>query len=239
MTVQDGRGRASGLALEGIVVILSILIAFALDATWQQAELKRDLRLDLENVASEIDGSRQRVLYHLDITARVMAASGLLYGRMAASDAPAIVAPDTTIWLAGVSSSLDASLGAIDALLASGRMSAIDDPELASRLAGFRDRVEDVVEEQIQARDVARNQLSPHLVHFDRGPISHIGESFWATERVAGRVLESRGPATYPSSPSIRHFLADRRGLYLVSMGELESLLAELDAISARIDAAL
>lgn len=205
--------RARRLALEGVVVVASILIAFALHACWQDAELERDVRLDLENVSREIAANRDRVRYHIDLTSRMVAALDELRVRIAASDAANLVVPDTIVWLSQITPTMDLSLGAVDALLASGRMAAVEDPVLAGRLAGLQGLVGDAVEEQAQALQIQHRHVLPLLTGTDYEGLEHIGEAFWAQERVPGRALAHRGDVLYPRRPEVAGFLYNRRSL--------------------------
>ena len=84
----------------------------------------------------------------------------------AADEGSEVVVPDTLIFLGAVwAPTFNASLGAIEALLASGRLSEIHDPALRLGLAGLDEMVADAVEEEIIARAITVEQLSPA---FDR-----------------------------------------------------------------------
>ena len=120
-------GSAKKLFLESFVVIVSILIAFGLDAAWDSAEVRRELRSDLENVVQELQVNQARVAFHFDMAVRIGMALEHLGDALAASSASHVVVPDTIAWLAAVYPTLDGSLGAVDALIASGRMAAIED----------------------------------------------------------------------------------------------------------------
>lgn len=232
----EGMGnRVQRLAGEGLVVVSSILIAFALDAFWQDAELKRDLRLDLANVAGEIEVNRGRVEYQIDLTSRMVTALDELLARTTESSAPDLVVPDTIAWLAQITPTMDLSLGAIDALLASGRMAAVEDPNLAGRLAGLHGLVGDAVEEQVQALDIQYSLVLPLLTGMDHERIQHIGDAFWTERRVPGRALPHRGDVLHPRSQELASFLYNRRALYIVVLGELDRLLIEFDELERMI----
>ena len=118
---------------QGAVVVSSILIAFAVDAVWEESKERRDLNEDLANIALELEENRARVVYHLDLAQRIANALDVLYLAIDTGGPSPLVA-DTTSWLANITPTLDASLGAIDALIASGRMAVVDNPELSRRL---------------------------------------------------------------------------------------------------------
>ena len=219
---------------QGAVVVSSILIAFAVDALWEQSKERRDLNEDLSNITSELEENRARIVYHLDMAQRMADALDALYV-LIDTDGPTPLVPDTTVWLAHITPTFDPSLGAIDALIASGRMSVVDNPELSRRLAGLRGRVGDAVEEQVQAMEIHFARVLPELDDLDHRATRHISDAFWTQERIPGRPLEYRGEVAHPGSPALLTALSLRHTLYIVTIGELRSLLDEFDLIEELI----
>ena len=167
-------------------------------------------------------------MYHLYMAQRMAKALDVLYFAID-TDGPAPLVADTTVWLAHITPTLDASLGAIDALIASGRMAVVEDPELTRRLAGLRGRVEDAVEEHEQALDIHSTQVLPEFDDLDHQATRHISDTFWSQERVPGRELEYRGEVVYPGGATLLAALNIRHTLYTVTIGELRGLAEELD----------
>jgi hypothetical protein len=151
---------------DGLLVVLSILVAFGIDAAWDESKEARELRADLVNVGLELEANRARVQFHLDLAQRRYAAIGVVSGQMEPGG-NVVTVPDTTAFLANTNATLDASLGAIDALVASGRMGAVRDPDLARRLAGLRDRFDDAVEEQLDVKEMEALHVIPLLLESD------------------------------------------------------------------------
>lgn len=220
---------------QGALVVASILIAFALDAFWEEFQERGDLHDDLANISLELEENRGRVEYHLDMAQRMVAAFDVVIGAID-SDQTAATVPDTSLWLTAITPSLDASLGAIDALLASGRMAVVENPELSRRLAGLRDRVEDAVEEQLQAHQIQFSSVVPRVQGDYWAAIRHIGDEFWAQARVPGRSLEYRSDVVFRQGPTVLSELSVRRTLYYVTIGEFRGLLDEFKLIENLID---
>ena len=216
------------------MVVLSILIAFAVDALWEESKERRDLHDDLANITLELAENRARVVYHLDMAHRVANALDVLYMAID-KDGPTPLLADTTVWLAHINPTLDASLGAIDALIASGRMAVVENPELSRRLAGLRGRVVDAVEEQVQAQELHVNRVLTELDDLDHQATRHISDAFWSQERIPGRELEYRGQIVHPGGPTLLTALSLRHTLYVVTIGELRGLLDEFDLIEELI----
>ena len=75
MSEASGARRAGRLFAEGVVVLASILIAFALDAAWDNSELARELDQDLQSVASEIEANIEQARFHVALDGRIVAAA--------------------------------------------------------------------------------------------------------------------------------------------------------------------
>jgi len=221
---------------QGAVVVASILIAFGVDALWEESKERRDLNEDLANITSELVENRSRVVYHLDMAQRVADANDALFVAIETGGSSPVVA-DTTVWLAHINPTLDASLGAIDALIASGRMAVVRNPELSRRLAGLRDRVEDAVEEQVLAQQVYFTRVLPELDDMDKRATRHISDAFWSQERIPGRPLEYRSQMVHPGGRASASAYSVRQTLYHVTIGELRGLLDELELIDELIEA--
>jgi hypothetical protein len=219
------------LLLEGAVILASILLAFGIDASWEAAELRRDVRSDLQNVARELGANQDRVEFAIDMATRIHAALTYLDIALASVDEPQVSVPDTVAWLASLSPTLNPSLGAVDALIASGRMGAIKEPDLTTRLAGLRDVIEDVREEQLYNNEIAHQHLIPYLGDPERDT-GHLS-SFWSQERVPGRTLPYQRHVAYPNNPVTRGAVARMQGNAFVTMNELSALMDEFAAIDA------
>lgn len=157
--------RAAGLFWEGLVVVASILTAFALDAWWDARMEGASLRLELEVVAQELSDNRsaleQRLQGH---KYQISSIDRIVELHSANSGSGSIEVFDSLLFRASVTSpTTDPSAGAIEALIASGRISLVQDVELRRFLAGFRSRVEDVREDELGARVVGHDKVFPVL----------------------------------------------------------------------------
>jgi hypothetical protein len=227
------------LFVEGAVILVSIVLAFGLDAWWDSLAEGRQMREQLGSVEAEVRENRELVLFQVDLMERIIGASTALVAALdsAGPSARTITIPDSMAWLPLNTPTLDASLGAIDALVASGQLAQIRDPEVRTRLAGLRDRIEDAVEEQDQAVTVFYDHLYPRLVDQGYRTSSVIEESifdFWA-ERIPGRPVRSFGTVECPVDPSLAELLGERRRLYRISVDEMRDLLVVLDDLEQAV----
>jgi hypothetical protein len=228
------------LLVEGVVIVVSIVFAFALDAWWDDLAEGRQLRQQLGSVQAEVRGNRDLVLFQVDLMERMIDAGEALGGAMDSANHPSgtVTVPDTLVWLALNTPTLDASLGAIDALVASGQLALIHDPALRSRLAGLRDRIEDAVEEQVQALAVYHDHSYPRLIDggYRTAPTLQSVIDFWA-DRVPGRPARSFGTVDFPADPVLAETLRERTLLYTISVDEMRVLLTVLDDLEAGVAA--
>lgn len=234
-------GTMRRLLAEGVVIVASIVLAFALDAWWDDVAEGRQLRQQLGSVQAEVRGNRDLVLFQVDLMERMIAAGGALVEAMdsGASQGGAVSVPDTLAWLPLANPTLDASLGAIDALIGSGQLALIRDPALRTQLAGLRDKIADAVEEQQQALAVYYDHVYPRLIdagyRTSRG-VSQSISAYWA-DRVPGRQARSFGAVEFPADPALAETLGERLLLYSISLDEMRGLLTVLDDLEAAVAA--
>ncbi len=152
-------------AVEGALVVGSILLAFSIDAWWDSRRDYTRGRALLENLAEEfraIKATQDMVMGWHKIA--VSAAEQLL--EVAAGDQlPSELNPDSVlaeVFLTGVS--YNPSSGALDSYLALEPSGQGVDPELRSLIASWSGLVEDVAEDEIRISNLIDDQLSPYLV---------------------------------------------------------------------------
>jgi hypothetical protein len=239
LAIDQPRASGRNLVLEGAVVVLSILVAFALDAWWDESALRREVLLDLGNVERELSVNRDLVLFQQDLMRRMLVGSESLVEIMVANgDRDLIDVTDTLAWLQFLTPTFDASLGATDALIASGRMASIEDPELRLELAGIRGLIRDAVEDQVVGRDVYYDLLAPAVYAVsDSEKTVRVATTYWAEERVVGRTLTSFGEVPYPNTSFVRNAIRERALIYSIAVTELESVLEAIGRIEDLIAA--
>ena len=228
------------LAVESVAVVASILIAFSLDAWWNEREVDGRLRVELLSVSEEMAANLELIDFQLDFNRRQITGAYFLIQLAEAQGSAALSLPDTIGWLAtNGSPTLDLSLGAVDAVMASGGLQVIESPRLRISLAGLRDRVTDVREEQVVARDV---QLALDEYLDGTGWIrvmAPLARSFWGQERVPGRAAPSNGEVTFRVDGRILDMIARRASWLSVSITEQSALRSELEEIRAMINSEL
>jgi hypothetical protein len=234
------RRTAAELVAEGVVVIASILIAFALDAWWAGKQLEQEIAEDLAIVEHELAENVRLVQLSIDIMKRVVATNNTLVAALEAQPESATVeVADTTLfWGLFSNPTLDPSLGGIDAWIASGRIAGIDSPLLRQRLAGVRGKVADVIEEQRVARDIGVNQIYPLIQDRIEG-IELVKQVFMsglhARPSTPVLTITEAGTVSVPNSSALRFLLQTRAIWYEAAIFEMGDFQAELEEIQVLI----
>jgi hypothetical protein len=230
---------ARRLALEGVVVVLSILVAFFLDAWAHGRELEHELNQELASVARELAENRELVVYEINALERIIAGSEAVVDLLSAqADNRLIPVPDTLAFLVAFwSPTLDASFGAVDALIASGRLSHITNPDLRAGLAGLKDQLEDGVDDELQAQIVLNEQVYPLVSReAEFGGVYRIDQAFSVQTRQSGRQLSSaQESVVFPNSFEVRNTILNRASWLGSGMGEMKRVLVQLDSLSSLI----
>ena len=220
--------------------MISILVAFALDAWWDDRQLEQETAEDLAIVEFELTENIRLVQVTLDILDLVVTSSKIILADLELHpDSETVEIDDTTIlWGLFSNPTLDPSLGGTDAWIANGRLGGLDSPMLRKRLASVRGKVEDVVEEQRIAREIAVREIYPQIK-------DQVGDLEIVREMVAAglnpRQSTSVQPVTasstisVPNSSALRFLLQARLIWYEASIHETSDFQTELEEIHAML----
>jgi len=222
------------LLLEGVVVVLSILIAFALDAWWDGRQEASDLHRELTNVLSEVRDKRSDALVQIrEFERAVDGATALLEVMDADPERAYVVVPDTLVYLANRLPTLNPRLSALDALISSGLLASIDDPALRSALGRLNGDVEDAIAEIERIRSVYFSVHEPELGRqgFDNAPLIHLVEVGGQLQR--GDPLPMEVLVQYPNRLTVRNQTRARRVIVQGTISRFRVLAEELAAIEA------
>lgn len=102
-----------------------------------------------------------RLAFHQRIEQSVRSTLSALRPREGVS--PFVTLPDTVIGWAYVTPTTQLSLGTLDGLIQSGRLSILRDAELRNALAGWAGVLGELTEEELRSRDYLDNHLDPVL----------------------------------------------------------------------------
>jgi hypothetical protein len=222
------------LVLEGVVVVLSILIAFALDAWWDGRQAASELNRELTNVLSEVRAKRTDAFAQIrEFERAVDGATALLEVMDEDPESAFVVVPDTVAYLANRLPTLNPRLSALDALITSGLLASIEDPALRSALGRLKGDVEDAIAEIERIRSVFFSVHEPELSRqgFDNAPLIHLVE--------VGGQLQPSDPlpmetlVQYPNRLIVRNQTRTRRVVVKGTIRRFRALAEDLAAIEA------
>ena len=147
-------GKARSLGVEGLVILASILLAFAIDAWWgewdQSSEIEQSLEGLEEDFRVNVDQLGQTVATH-----RTRYDSLMRFSEMTPEEIRAIPEESLAWWWTAMLGprSFEAETGTLDALVSSGRLGLVESRELRTELARFRSRLSDSQEERDWMQD--------------------------------------------------------------------------------------
>jgi len=177
---------------EGVVIVASILLAFGIDAWWDQRQEDDRIQATLSSVAAEIAANESELRRAIDGNEESM--QRLLAFLLAT---PEEVGQSPTYELRAITASVvrgfgfDPGGGALDNLLTSGDLALISDPDLRAALVRWRqlpDEIEEDLEAATQAARTAQQLLHRHGVYtaqFSAGPRGPIPDALPLNEALA------------------------------------------------------
>jgi hypothetical protein len=148
--------RVRGLFLEGLVIVVSVLVAFGVDAWWDGRQEDRVREALITGLRSDFALARADLTRVTAEHARgYVAAEALLQLTLsgaARESTPVLV--DSLFLTAIAVGTFDPPTGTLNALLASGDLALLDSPELLLELTAWPGRVADLEREQAATRAV-------------------------------------------------------------------------------------
>lgn len=139
---------------EGAVILVSILLAFAVDAAWDRHVERKAEEVIRESLIADFEVVRDLLPVHHREHARTVAAVSHFIDLVEDARVGSVVpVPDSAIVMAIRNPSFDAPTGALDALLSSGDLRLISDPEPRRMLAAWPFRLQDATEDDRLLRE--------------------------------------------------------------------------------------
>jgi hypothetical protein len=155
--------------VEGAVIVGSILLAFTLDAWWDNREREDELRDQLAVVAREMQASRdalERALKAHDMNAGLAGHLASVLGEI--QEGSEVAVSDSLIGPLFPQVTADVTTGSLDALIAAGGLELIEDVEVRRQLLEWPTRIEDLLDDEVYLRNFAAADLASYLrANFD------------------------------------------------------------------------
>ena len=239
--MSDGESKGLGVTLtrvpwarvvaEGAVIVVSILLAFGLDAWWdRRGAAQREAEI-LEALSSEFTLTQRRVADAHSRRETILSALSIIDDSLRASRSARVPLSDSIAGWAFFFSTADIPSSVLSSIVASGEVSLLRDGELQGLLAQWPALVDDAREEEILVRDLIYEQFIPATEGLER----LIGSAFGPTMQAA---LAGNGMyVDFPNNPAVRTRLAARLRLERILLGEYGRLLEAVDRILGRLPA--
>ena len=230
--------------IEALVIVGSILLAFAIDAAWTERRESAEVDAALQAVRAELIGNRayfdevavvhQRVA---DAGFEMLTLTGPDPSPAAAERVPALIGG---LWTrAGLE---PPGSGAVSGLIASGRIAEVDDTDLREALAewpAYIDRQQELLD-LIYDQNLFHQRLVLFVAQLDIDRLYGMGDAESAREAfVAGAPRASRLESDYAGLLSDLQFengVTSRVTAALIGVDETENAQARIDALVSLID---
>lgn len=207
------------------MIVFSILLAFAIDAAWDERQERRSQAVIREALIADFETIRELLPDHLlDHERTAAATTGFIDLVRDLDEGVRVMVPDSMIFFGIRNSSFDAPTGALDALLSSGELRLIEDPELRRMLAAWPFRLKDATEDDRLLREFWGPELRAILSE-DTNLLVPVGP------RPPGASMEIR------VTNRMRGVLPDVRGSSRLALNEERSLMLFLDSLLVRLRA--
>ncbi len=236
-SVSDFR-RWGFLFTEAVLIVASILLAFALDSWWderkervEEAEILHGLREEFLLNRSKLEYRMGRHFLDLEGMAALLAAAN--EGRWVSTDITVdeaiahLISPPTT----------DLGNGVLDALIGSGRIELLSNRELRARLAAWEGVFGEVRDDELMSREFVFDRVIPFLIQHGV-PLSE-PMSAWPHMQFDEERSITDDPQRFSrflQDPQLAVMLEARMGYKMHTTGEFQEAMEAVEEILAAID---
>lgn len=152
------------ILVESAAVVLSILLAFLIDASWDAHQERLRERELLEGLLTEFEASRPGLQNRLELARRMAAGTGRFLDLVEGETFPVTVTmPDSLVLSVLGGPTFEPATNSLDAALASGEIEIIRSNELRSELAQWNRALLDTGEDEREVRRITNEQVVPLL----------------------------------------------------------------------------
>lgn len=227
MTAVD-RERWTRLLLESLVIVASILAAFALDRWWESVRARAEEQQALQALDAEFHAARDQLEGTLALHQRILHSVSFVREELdnaVRNGSPFVVLPDTALALLYIPPTTQLTLGTLDGLVGSARLGVIRNAELRSSLASWGSTLDELTEEEWSSRQYVNTEL-------DRAFRARMNVNSFRW--VLGETLDAEtsvATSRVPADVEILGVVATRYALLDHGIDEFPPVLAELDRL--------
>ncbi|MCJ7557748.1 MAG: hypothetical protein MUP90_12650 [Gammaproteobacteria bacterium] len=223
---------------EGGVIVVSILLAFSVDAWWDNRIERQQLHEHLVSMRAEFQASLSGLDEVLNsIHGHAKNVESLIELLKAAGDEPVSI-PGALLGSAITWRTSDVSISTLNALLATGDLNHLSNVELRTNLAGLPAFLSDVTEDEIIAQNFVESEISIFLAREGLAEIAYANRSgVQGKEGIPG--LTAPLEITLLPSPELIGLLTVRRVHLWYSENGLPTVQSYLQTLIEQIDTEL
>ena len=153
------------LTAEGGAIVVSILLAFSIEAWWEQRSQQAEARSYIEAMRTELIANREALIEELEILRGWMEESEIYLNTVVSPDAsPSYDEVREMVWKTGPARTTPLARAAFDDLISSGGFQVIDSAELRRALADYARSLDGDASEQEDVRDFFNQFVYPYHV---------------------------------------------------------------------------
>jgi len=232
---------------EGLVIVVSILMAFAIDAGWEEYSERREVQLSLGQVRDELLADRPGMVGtaggHI-----AAALAGFTVAELLGQAPPGtmVTVPDTLLARMVGGGTWESQSPTLIGLIQTGRASSIEDPRILTAIAAWERWVQNTEEHQARVTNLTDQQLFPALA--TRADVGHLARSMAPHFMRDGDDVQGLPPPPQLDPTGVTLVQADRQLEALisrraeaagVSRSSLLLVIASTDSLVAAIASAL
>ncbi len=152
------------LSVEAAAIVASILLAFAIDALWDEHKDRQFEQETLVGLEVEYENHRGAIGGQIEMHKKLLRAVGnLMKGCQSGSYTAADMSVDDAIWWLGIPVTTDLGSGVRDSLISAGRIEILSNRELRYALSEWDSVLDEVIDGQLFSRDLVRESFIPLL----------------------------------------------------------------------------
>ncbi len=197
--------------VEGVVIVGSILLAFGLQAWWEGRQEREEAHEIVVGLREEYVQHRAAIERFGDRWELHSRSVNRLLSEIRSESSPPVAAMDTMLWHVIFAGTFDPASGVRDALIASGELDLIQNPELRARLSAWKGLTDELRDNELAMRTFVLNTVFPYL--------ARVGVSITRASVAGGR--------EYPPSALMRDDEAEIVYHSLLRDPEFESLVSQ------------
>lgn len=230
------------LFVEGIVIVLSILLAFAIDAWWDERQERIEEADILLGLQHEFVGNREELQRRITLHSEIMLAIKelLVASRQGYWDLENLTVDEAIGRLVSPPTS-DLGSGVLDAMINAGRIEVLSNRDLQVKLAAWNSVFDEVHDDEVMNRAIVFELIVPYMTRWGV-PMSRAFTLFfkedWPLE-MQSLTGDPEAMKRLLTDPEFETLLEVRYGFLSHTTGEYQTALEEIDKILEQIDASM